>query len=426
MTKHFDEWIGGRQLASLGTNSRATPVAFQSWLHFKEAFPPEVIRKAIADTPLDAEGVLDPFGGSGTTALASQFLGVPSTTVELNPFLADVIRAKVGRYDADDLSTSLGRVCRRATRLHPDAAEFFSYAPATFVQPGKDARWIFDTAVAERIAALRLAINEEQDESHRRLFTVLLGGALIELSNVIVSGKGRRYRRNWGKRVVEPRSVDQLFTDCAVAAIADVHRFGDRPRPRTTVVEGDSREVQIAGRHSTAVFSPPYPNSFDYTDVYNVELWTLGYLNDSAENRALRRSTLSSHVQIHRDFKAAPEGSRTLRASMKRLHEAREQMWSPWIPSMVGAYFTDLLTVLERSQDAMVFGGVAWMVVGDSRYAGVHVPVGKILAELAPLHDWEVQSMAPFRSMRTSAQQGREEIPESLVILKNMAIPASS
>ena len=35
------------------------------------------------------------------------------------------------------------------------------------------------------------------------------------------------------------------------------------------------------GPHDLAVFSPPYPNSFDYTDVYNVELWAMGYLRNS-------------------------------------------------------------------------------------------------------------------------------------------------
>ena len=33
---------------------------------------------------------IDPFGGSETTALACQFLGAAPTTIELNPYLADL------------------------------------------------------------------------------------------------------------------------------------------------------------------------------------------------------------------------------------------------------------------------------------------------------------------------------------------------
>ena len=292
MTPLFDEWTINRSLPSLGTNSGAQPLAFQGWHHFKEAFPPELIRRAVTETQSKATGCLDPFGGSGTTALASQLLGLPSTTVEVNPFLADVIRAKVALYDSDALTSSFGRICRRSRRVSVDAADLFSYTPATFLQPGSTGRWLFDTVVAERLAALLVAIDSEEEESHRRFFRVLLGGSLVDVSNVVVSGKGRRYRRNWQKRHLDRGSVDSIFRARAAKAIADVHRFADRPRVRTSVLCGDAREVTLPCGHSVAVFSPPYPNSFDYTDVYNLELWMLGYLKDANDNRKLRQATL--------------------------------------------------------------------------------------------------------------------------------------
>src|SRR4051812_46195675 len=117
MSSTFDDWVGGRTISSVGTNAGATPIGFQSWHRFKEAFPPELIRTAVLGTPIDPVAVLDPFGGSGTTALASQFLGISSTSIEVNPFLADVIRAKVEKYDVEALSHALGRLSRNAHRL---------------------------------------------------------------------------------------------------------------------------------------------------------------------------------------------------------------------------------------------------------------------------------------------------------------------
>jgi len=47
---------------------------------------------------------------------------------------------------------------------------------------------------------------------------------------------------------------------------------------------GDGVAVTLAADPvDAAIFSPPYPNSFDYTDVYNLELWVLGYLDDASE-----------------------------------------------------------------------------------------------------------------------------------------------
>jgi hypothetical protein len=167
-----------------------------------------------------------------------------------------------------------------------------------------------------------------------------------------------------------------------------------------------------------AVFSPPYPNSFDYTDVYNVELWMLGYLSSPKDNRELRVSTLCSHVQIARDFPAAPRGSATLNDTLGHLDERRVQLWDRRIPEMVGGYFADLISVLKSIREAIAVSGRAWMVVGDSRYAGVRIPTARILAELAPDIGWRVLNTESCRSMRVSPQQGgRHELDEMLVVL---------
>lgn len=350
VTALFDEWTDGRRISSLGTNAGARPIAFQRWHHFKEAFPPELIRQAVEASPEPPRGIFDPFGGSGTTALASQFLGVASTTVEVNPFLADVIRAKLTHYDSDSLIEALSRIRRRARRLKRDPREVFEDTPPSFIEAEGAERWLFDLVAATQLAQLRCSIEAEEEEEVRRFFRVLLGGVLVELSNVVISGKGRRYRRNWQERQVPENAAHSLFSTRCTNAIAEVHQYRSRPRARSTVMNGDSRSVRPRGKHSLAIFSPPYPNSFDYTDVYNVELWMLGYLAGSADNTELRRTTMSSHVQIYRDFSEPPEGSRKLDRTLRALERSRESLWSRWIPEMVGAYFSDMLRVLKRVQ----------------------------------------------------------------------------
>jgi DNA methylase len=86
MLSNFDDWTQGRVLPSLGTNAGAVESHFKNWRRFKEAFAPELVARAIADSEIPVRTCLDPFGGSGTTALASQFLGVHPITVEVNPF----------------------------------------------------------------------------------------------------------------------------------------------------------------------------------------------------------------------------------------------------------------------------------------------------------------------------------------------------
>jgi hypothetical protein len=419
MYVRFDDWTQGRLLPSLGTNAGADELPFQNWRKFKEAYAPELVERAVRESGISVRQALDPFGGSGTTALACQFLGVRPITAEVNPFLADLIEAKLGRYDADDLARDLGVIGRLTSRNEIHAWEYLAHLPDTFVEPGVKSRWIFDRPVALRIAAFMQAIDQLNKPHHRRLFRVLLGGILIGVSNVVISGKGRRYRRGWQLRKRSAECVNDAFFETARNAITDIHRYAHRLECKYELIRGDSRSALGKGRWDLAVFSPPYPNSFDYTDVYNIELWTLGYLRSFEANRLLRQSTLSSHVQISRAFTPAPAASPILDRTIVNLTDARDSLWDRRIPEMVGSYFADLLGVLGRIRTGMALGGNTWLVVGDSQYAGVAIATADIIGQLAPTVGWTVIGFEPFRSMRLSAQQGgKPELAETLIMLR--------
>ena len=418
----FGDWTSDRTPVSLGTNAGSAELPFQGWRRFKEAFAPELVAHAVSECPIRVRRCLDPFGGSGTTGLACQFLGVHPIIAEVNPYLADLIEAKLTKYArTEDLFRDLRRVVSESKSETAGAEiERFVSLPPTFVEPGHNGRWILHRQVAERIAAILDAIERLEDEYHRRLFRVLLGGVIVDVSNVVVSGKGRRYRRKWRNRVIPSERVTGLFSVAVRRAINDIQAFGQRLSTSFEVIRGDSRVMLTDVKPcELAVFSPPYPNSFDYTDVYNLELWVLGYLLSRDSNLKLRSATLSSHVQITREFQKPPRGSLALCEVLTRLSSRRVQLWNKRIPEMVGAYFSDLIDVLAMVRTTLVDGGAAWMIVGDSRYAGIQVPVARVVAELAESFGWQVLKVEPVRSMCTSAQQGGERmLSEQLVVLQ--------
>ena len=170
------DWLEGRVPTHLSTNSGATPVAFQAWRAFKEAFAPELVAQAFEETGFAlgraVERSIDPFGGSGTTALASQFLGVSPTTIEVNPYLADLIEAKLVTYNASALLDDYSNVLKNARSSEEGA--LFPGAPVTFVEPGLGGRYLFSLKIARKLAALRNAVLSVGNPDHRRLFRVLL------------------------------------------------------------------------------------------------------------------------------------------------------------------------------------------------------------------------------------------------------------
>lgn len=415
----FDSWTRKREVPTLGTNTGAEKLPFQEWHHFKEAFTPELVAKAANGSKRELLRCADPFGGSGTTALTCQFIGVEPVTIEVNPYLADLIEAKLCTYDSDDLVRSLGQILKMVHFAKPSLKRFATLPP-TFIESHNKERWIFNKPVAYQIAAYLDAIDTLPDSIHRRFFRIQLGGMLVNVSNVVINGKGRRYRRNWVSRFISPHEIDTLFCERSQKAILEVHTHRFRKEQKYTLIRGDCRQATAdIGLIDGAIFSPPYPNSFDYTDVYNIELWVLGYLSRAPDNRMLRESTLCSHVQIKRAFPPPPKGSKHLAIVLKRLNGVRNDLWSPWIPEMVGGYFHDMKLVLEGLYSQLASEGEAWAVVGDSQYAGVPVPTAEILAELAPTVGYKVVNIEAFRSMRASAQQGgQEELDETLIVLR--------
>jgi len=408
----FRDWTGGRELVTLGSNAGSDPLPFQSWRNFKEAFAPEIVERAVRETPGIVRHIADPFGGSGTSALAAQFLGIRPTTIEVNPFLADLIEAKLAFYDLKEATTALGTVVELVATASALKNPVFTGAPKTFVEPGVNGRYIFSKPIARRLLAYRYAIEKITDQNIRRLFRVILGSVTIPVSNVITSGKGRRYRGGWAQRSVDETVVDQLFMQGVLAALYDIRRFETRPCRDYRIMRGDARRlVSMVGPCDLAIFSPPYPNSFDYTDVYNIELWTLGYLDGPEANSRLRKSTLRSHVQILRDMNANEYISPTLTETVRELRKERKHLWNRHIED-IGKVMAGLASNLRAR-------GRVYMVVGDSRYAGINVSVAAILAEVAPSFGYSLCNVEPFRSMRASPQQGgRLGLSETLVVLE--------
>lgn len=339
MSLAFEQWTKGREVPTLGTNAGAERLPFQGWRHFKEAFAPELVARAVNECEIPVKRCIDPFGGSGTTALACQFLGVEPVTIEVNPYLADLIEAKLGQYDTTFLLQELGQIVRTVRNFNSTLHDL-SWLPPSFVEPGVKERWLFEEAVAQRIESYRVAIEQVPSALHRMFFKAILGGFIVDVSNVYINGKGRRYRKNWQSRRHTPEDVDQHFLERVQQAVYEIVRYEHRPVRDYTLMRGDCRQaISKAPSCQLAVFSPPYPNSFDYTDVYNVELWALGYLADSNSNRSLRQATLSSHVQVQRKFAPRPSGSATLNAVSEKLHDSKQALWSPHIPDMVDGYF---------------------------------------------------------------------------------------
>ena len=177
-------------------------------------------------------------------------------------------------------------------------------APGTLVEPGSKGRWVFSKSVAQRVIDLHAAIETIESRANRRLLRIILGSILLVVSNVIVNGKGRRYRGGWEKRNCTPEVVDEAFRQTFQAVMIDLKQFGARACSDYRLIRGDCRELHfLVGRQLTSQSSPRHTRTPSIIPIFTI--WSFGCWDISGtkeENSTLRNQTLRSHVQIKRSF----------------------------------------------------------------------------------------------------------------------------
>jgi hypothetical protein len=172
------------------------------------------------------------------------------------------------------------------------------------------------------------------------------------------------------------------------------------------------------------LFSPPYPNNIDYTEVYKLEAWLLGFIESTEEFRAERLKTVYSHPSLLRGHDATRAA-----AAQAQLDGLLEPILSA-IPSdrysrgrrrMVAGYVRDMHLTLESAFMALRPGGALVYVVGNSLHGSggsqFVIAADLLLAQLASNNGFRVTR---FEVARTSGRRGRDKdfLRESVVFAR--------
>jgi len=97
----MDTLVGREEHLTFRANAAATRYG---WLRLTPAYSVHLVAALIDRHATDETLVLDPYCGTGTTALVCAERGIPCLTTDINPFLVWLARAKTARYAADDLA----------------------------------------------------------------------------------------------------------------------------------------------------------------------------------------------------------------------------------------------------------------------------------------------------------------------------------
>ena len=396
------------------------------WFHLKEAFSHRLLMRVLKDTELESRGelsIIDPFVGSGTTAVSAgqlidegQIGSVAFRGTESNPFLHLLSAAKLRCMQevVPDFLVTAGAVASAVlgNRVDPmPTPELSTFRTEYF--PGA----MLDDLMRIR-AAIELVLPKPEHSLSWYLAQICLASAVEPASTLRKDGRALR--------VVPDKPIrDPLGTFLNTAEKISEDMFIRPARIEGRVDLADVRTPAVSsifnGDADLAIFSPPYPNNIDYTEVYKMESWMLGLTESAQGFSEQRRRTLRSHGSLRWDDDYATPawlgadawdallGPLLSAIPPGRYVRARRQL--------ILGYADDMATVLCRIYQGLRPGGYFACVVGNSVHGHpsdqLVIASDLVIARLAEAAGFEITRIEVARvpsRKRTESQFLRESV----------------
>ena len=360
-------------------------------------FIPQIPGHLISVLSARGDLVVDPFGGSGTTALEAVRLGRRALSIDANPVASLIGKIKTTRLDPEasaELAGLHASVASEAISLPREPKVLLGRYNAFIPAITNREKWFADTATGE-LALIRFRIAQMESLAAREVACLAMSRMVLKVS---FQDSETRYKST-------PRSVPtgetlSRYLKEIEAMVRALHRTGAATRYGVSdFVTGDIRTLPDSTLPPLSadliVTSPPYGNANDYHLYHRFRLLWLGF-----DPTALGRIEIGSHLRHQRER------------------------------SGFDSYLEDLTTTVKRIHRALKPGRYAALVIGDSLYEGKAYSTAKLLAERAGElgFDTAFNITRPVHSTKRSfVVAGRRALSENILVLrkKTADIPAS-
>lgn len=341
-----------------------------------------VPRYAIAAYSQPGDTVLDPFCGSGTTAIEAMLMGRNAVSIDISSFARLLIKVKTTKYSAADL-LFLGEAVAELKNLNPREPQ-----ESTVPQIPNIQKWFCENSVLW-LSNYKFAIDNicRGNERIRDYLYVVFAAIIRKVSNAEEVSPKPYVSTRYPKSPGDPGELFFKTEELYRAAITD---FSESTREydciSTILPTNDARNIGEGISVDLAVTSPPYINAYDYVRSLRFEEMWLGLANAS-ELRSNRKSYVGTEVSssFYAEAKYACQ-SDTLLPILDKIGDVDKRR-----AGIVETYFEDMAINMLSVRDALKKGGRYAIVVGDSTIRGQNIPTAKILTEIAERNGYQFE-----------------------------------
>jgi len=376
---------------------------YHQWFRYREGFAGRLVEDILLrSNAKKGEFIVDPFSGSGTTPLAAIMNGYYGIGVDVNPMAAFLTDVKLKPYSWDQL---------KEVESQEDVFEIdkFGYDEKLFI----DVERFFDHEKLVDLLRIKSFIDNIESHIVRNLCSIAYLSIIEQCSNRKRDGNGLKTRPSTVK------NVKQKFFNKLQEIIEDIKYIRPIDGNIGYGVSGDARQLKslidpILQSHQSVVgaiiFSPPYPNSFDYCESYKMELVLGGFVNHISGLNTLRSQAVRSFIGCKTPVissKYIDMIAKEIEIEIPRKEAITNRVDSRTrkVPNMIKGYFDDMTLILEQCALTLPKGKKCYIVVDQSSYLGKLVPTDLLLGYLAKGVGFKVNQIIICRKAKTSGQQ---------------------
>lgn len=357
------------------------------WYPYLEGYSPSFVQNIVRTYAPSARSILDPFCGSGTTALVAASMARKGLFAEVNPVCRFVIETKAKALTlGDDERVALVADLRSiASRL----GTLVGRSPRDVGLQGRQraalgARAFFDRDTADLVLRLRSLITHiEHEQSSVAPFMTIAALRSLVPSSLLVRRGDLRFRTSSELEGFRPDLLAEIRRSIELVAsdLEDLHAVAGE----VTFVCANARNLHdhMGDPADAVITSPPYLNGTNYFRNTKLELCFLGHLKDRADLRRFRDEAITAGINdVTMGKTRGGEGRELPRRARETLAALSAAAYDVRIPAMVQSYFQEMGAVVENLRKVTSASGVVAIDLGDSCYGGVHVKTDVILAEM--------------------------------------------
>lgn len=351
------------------------------WLRLTPAYSLKIVEELVIGQA-NAQRVLDPFCGTGTTALCAAYHDHEGVTTDINPFLVWLAHAKAAHYSPTSIETTRGACTQVLTLVADHAIEPVS-APALF----NIERW-WSAEALEFLCLLRAAIEHvtQPDTETRNLLLVAFCRTLIEQSNAAFNHQSMSFKGEDQQALLFP-------IDRGAAFEADVQFVlsgaAENPAGSASVVLADSRGLRkaLSGPFDLVITSPPYANRMSYIRELRPYMYWLGFLQNGRDAGELDWTAIGGTWGIATsrltdwECPAKHFKSSHLTDALQAIAHS-ENKNGVLLANYVAKYFDDMWAHFCELPELLASGAELHYIVGNSTFYGTLVSTERLYAEM--------------------------------------------